>query len=162
MAYEITLKQIKRKESEKLILPWILLNCNLQNCYVKKHIILHVPALTIHDFLIHHICIFYSDIKYLRSYPWLWKHSAHFQLKSNSTYQLTNYMDLNSHNLLCPSSFMLQICSHICCGNLVTVWDPLSREILVHEIQIDWALQYWTLACQANVRIYSLCFVLII
>ena len=38
----------------------------------------------------------------------------------------------------------------------------MSGETVVHEIQVDWAPQYWTSTCQANVRIYSLCSMLII
>lgn len=41
-------------------------------------------------------------------------------------------------------------------------YGKMSREIVVHEIQIDGASQYRTLACQTNVKIYSFCSMLII
>lgn len=113
-----------------------------------------------------HTFIFLLTLNNLDTALLLLKYSAHFQLKSNSTYQLTNYIDLSSHNLLCIHSLHApNILPYL-------LWKPgkcvgfpygkMSREIVIHEIQIDAAPQYWTLACQTIVRIYSLCSMLII
>lgn len=114
-------------------------------------------------FNLYHTCIFLLTLNVLDTSLSLLKCSSHFQLKSNSTYQLTNYID--SQSLV----YQYILCSDYPPVFIMETWymhgiphGKMSGETVVHEIQIDWAPQYWTSTCQVNVMIYSLCSMLII
>lgn len=131
------LKQLKRKESENMFyFGFSSIATHNKAYFITLSCLNHsLPP----NFC--HTCIFLLTLNNLDTALLLLKYSAHFQLKSNSTYQLTNYIDLSSHNLLCIHSlYAPNILPYLlrkpgkCVGS---PYGKMSREIVVHEIQID-------------------------
>lgn len=143
MICRIMLKQIKRKESENLFYFCFYLISTYKTAMCKLYFITYFCCSHPLLFNLYHTCIFLLTLNILDISLSLLKCSSHFQLKSNSTYQLTNYID--SQSLV----YQFILCSDYPPVLIMETWymhgiphGKMSGETAVHEIQIDCSPQY--------------------